>query len=576
VTSTTVVIPVHNGAATLGQQLRALAGQVGAPEFDVVVVLNSCTDESRAVAERAARGMALSVIEANATPSAAYARNAGAARSSSEFLLFCDSDDRVGDRWVGEMLGPLVAGSADIVGGCPVVARTDLPAWMYEHFYAWVDGPHLLGWQGKLYPLGASIGCTRTAFDAVGGFDESFADVGCEEMDLAFRMVRSGARMGIAPAATFSYRPVTSLLGQVRRQRGFARGRAYLELKEGGLSVPSVRHEIRALARTAGGLLVRDREWRPAAYVAALATEIFWFDARRRTTRRQRHRPIEAPDVNDFVAPVATPLIGGLAFQARVRQIRHAATLIERHSLEALARLVRDGDVFVDCGANVGTFTVAAGLAVGPTGRVYAFEPDPRTRSYLERNVRRHGVDDRVVISDAALGSTSGPMSFTQYDNDVVSSFVEAPSAFSPGAAVGRIDVDVVTLDAVGPSHVDFVKIDVEGYEFEVLRGAQRLLARCPDAILMFEINPATLERAGHAPGEVFDLFASDRWALWLIDEHTADAPAPIRALNAETRALVDSAERRWYGNVLAVPQHRRIEISGVIEGIGDRLDQGG
>src|SRR3954452_14318195 len=116
----TVVIPVHNGAGTLGEQLEALASQIDAPEFEVVVVLNRCTDASREVAAAWTGQLDLSTIEADDKAGAAYARNAGASSSRGSCLLFCDDDDRVSEQWVAEMLRPLLTGTADVVGGCVV------------------------------------------------------------------------------------------------------------------------------------------------------------------------------------------------------------------------------------------------------------------------------------------------------------------------------------------------------------------------------------------------------------------------------------------------------------------------
>lgn len=82
--------------------------------------------------------------------------------------------------------------------------------------------------------------------------------------------------------------------------------------------------------------------------------------------------------------------------------------------------------MFVDCGANIGVFTVAAALRVGHRGRVISFEPDPRTRQLLVDNVERHRVDRQVTVHAEA-------------------GFFEAPSY--PSEVARSRDVDVVRLD---------------------------------------------------------------------------------------------------------------------------------
>ena len=75
--------------------------------------------------------------------------------------------------------------------------------------------------------------------------------------------------------------------------------------------------------------------------------------------------------------PIETPLIGGLGLLARRPGARwYASHGTERASLALVKQLVKEGDSFVDVGANIGTYTLAAAMAVGPTGTVESFEPD--------------------------------------------------------------------------------------------------------------------------------------------------------------------------------------------------------
>ena len=134
-------------------------------------------------------------------------------------------------------------------------------------------------------------------------------------------------------------------------------------------------------------------------------------------------------------------------------------------------------------------------MAVGASGQVVAFEPDPRTRAVLRSNLERHGVADRCEVRGEAVGETRTTLSLALYENDVVLQCGPARSAvFHAIAEVAKIDVDCVPLDEVIKGQVGMVKIDVEGYELGVLRGAEGLLGRSPDAILVIEVNPAAQE----------------------------------------------------------------------------------
>jgi FkbM family methyltransferase len=142
--------------------------------------------------------------------------------------------------------------------------------------------------------------------------------------------------------------------------------------------------------------------------------------------------------------------------------------LHEFHDMAFALHFLRPEDVFADVGANVGSYTVlASGVARAHT---IAFEPDPGTANHLRANVHLNGISDRVCIHVAAVGEKIGVARFSigrDTENQVVTS----------GAQEWR-EVPVETLDiAVGERIPAFIKIDVEGYEPHVLRGAPRVLA---------------------------------------------------------------------------------------------------
>jgi FkbM family methyltransferase len=160
------------------------------------------------------------------------------------------------------------------------------------------------------------------------------------------------------------------------------------------------------------------------------------------------------------------------------------------------------GATFVDVGANVGVFTILAGWLVGPDGRVLALEPSPRVFPYLEHNVRRNGLENVRLRQCAAL------------DHDGTSvSFYEAPAQhFGMGALAPQFDgqptpVPGRTLDSLLEDEeierVDLLKVDVEGFEADVFRGARRLLTSGRPPVIVFEFRDWAEERVpGGRPGD--------------------------------------------------------------------------
>jgi FkbM family methyltransferase len=149
----------------------------------------------------------------------------------------------------------------------------------------------------------------------------------------------------------------------------------------------------------------------------------------------------------------------------------------QRRDLAALLSLVRQGDTVVDVGAHIGTFTVPLARAVGPTGRVIAFEPIPKNFEVLTENVEQNGLARTVTlvqtaVSDRSLGLKAVP--FTGNTGGV--HLVEGG------------DLECITLDSFELEKVDLIKIDVEGMEHQVLTGGAELIGRCCP-VISFEVN---------------------------------------------------------------------------------------
>ena len=158
---------------------------------------------------------------------------------------------------------------------------------------------------------------------------------------------------------------------------------------------------------------------------------------------------------------------------------------------EVHARLIDAGDTVIDAGANVGYMTVLAATAAGRAGRVVAFEPHPELFAVLQQNAAyamRSGC--RVEARQVALGETRGhallriPQSFA--DNDGM-----ATLAGGATASVEAVQVGVERLDDVIDTGASVLKLDVEGFEASVLRGAQRLLAGRRLRHIVFEDHDA-------------------------------------------------------------------------------------
>lgn len=165
----------------------------------------------------------------------------------------------------------------------------------------------------------------------------------------------------------------------------------------------------------------------------------------------------------------------------------------------ALAAAIAPGMTVWDLGAHIGLLTLAAARHVGPQGRVVSFEPAPATFSTLRHHVTLNGFDDRVEVVNAVVSDRSGSTSFYVYGDSMSASLgrdnldVLSPQKLTdPSFEAREIEVRTVTADqfaAQRNSYPDVVKIDVEGAELLVLRGARELLAR-KAVVVICEVHP--------------------------------------------------------------------------------------
>lgn len=157
--------------------------------------------------------------------------------------------------------------------------------------------------------------------------------------------------------------------------------------------------------------------------------------------------------------------------------------------LSALRTLPSDAVVF-DIGANIGlTSTLAAQRAQS----VYAFEPNPATFAYLNQTVEANGLSDVVTPVNLALGEREGDLFFFSDRNSSSASHLITDATL---ARASTTTVPVTTVDAFVETHgvkrLDFIKIDIEGFEIDALRGASATLARLQPTVLV-EFNAFTM-----------------------------------------------------------------------------------
>ena len=178
-------------------------------------------------------------------------------------------------------------------------------------------------------------------------------------------------------------------------------------------------------------------------------------------------------------------------------------------------------DAIVDVGANIGQFAYMISR-VCPGVPVYSVEPDPQCFKELERNFARFGIPGRCFCVAASDGA--GEAGLNVHGDRANNSLLESPGA----EPVARVAVPLARLDdvlaGVLPASRLLLKLDVQGYEMQVLRSAGQVLQRCDAAIVEVSFESAYEDAA--KPGEILAWFAERGFALHDILDTLRNAPA--------------------------------------------------
>jgi FkbM family methyltransferase len=212
--------------------------------------------------------------------------------------------------------------------------------------------------------------------------------------------------------------------------------------------------------------------------------------------------------------------------------------------LAYLERILSPGKVFIDVGANFGVYTLIASKLVGESGRVFAFEPTAQSFAILRQNIALNQFSN-VRAFQAALAQTRGKTWLYHGFDPVGNSLGMDPLGGGKGEEV-QIEALDSLLEEHGIDRVDAIKIDVEGAEELVLRGAIRtLITHSP--VVIFECNPGCAARLGLSPYGARDLLKSLNYEFVVLGD----------CANSENPARLPT-----YFNIVAIPKQLAGEFS--------------
>lgn len=258
-----------------------------------------------------------------------------------------------------------------------------------------------------------------------------------------------------------------------------------------------------------------------------------WLNSRERR-KALRHAVTIVPDVNGFRFVV-------YPFDRRnlTSIVRHPYDISE---FRAIPLLVREGDVALDIGANVGLYSVLLSRLCGRTGRVWAFEPIPETHWRLRETLVLNRCENVIPVRKAACdksGTVQMNLFAPQFSEWNTLGLPSMPASggkrLSPSAS---LEVPACCLDrfceAESLERINFLKVDVEGFEVSVFLGAQRLLREHRVDYICFEISQEPLRGAGVKSRQVFEALEAYGYSAYRFDRTSGRFEGPVRDTSEE------------------------------------------
>ena len=189
----------------------------------------------------------------------------------------------------------------------------------------------------------------------------------------------------------------------------------------------------------------------------------------------------------------------------------------------AIDQLVKIGDTIFDIGAHIGTLSSYFSIKAKESGKVYAFEPFPKSYNRLIENIVINDYKN-IITNQIAISDKVGTSNFYYKPENLQ---LNSLGQVSDGEKIlnDSIEVKVKTIDTYceenNISKIDFLKIDTEGYEYNVLLGSEKMLEKKAVDVIQFEISKVPLESLGRTPEEIINFLKEKGYKTYEYFENT-------------------------------------------------------
>ncbi len=184
---------------------------------------------------------------------------------------------------------------------------------------------------------------------------------------------------------------------------------------------------------------------------------------------------------------------------------------------ELVKKEILPNEIIIDVGANIGYYTLLFSKLVGTNGKVFAFEPEPNNFKLLKKNIHENQYTN-VIPEEKAVSNTSGFVDLHLAKDGIVGHRIFDSDSCDNSIKVPKIILDDYFEKINLIDKINFVKIDVEGFEFGVLQGMQKIIQKSKNIKLFLEFNRTGIEEAGFSPNEVLDFIYKNNFKILFLD----------------------------------------------------------
>jgi len=213
--------------------------------------------------------------------------------------------------------------------------------------------------------------------------------------------------------------------------------------------------------------------------------------------------------------------------------------------ISLLRKYIKKGETVIDIGANIGYYAAMLSNCVGENGIVHCFEPDATNFNHLEKVTKHY---KNIVINNKAVGSQTEKIKIYTSKELNVDHRTYQPEEYDKVIEIDAVSIDDYLLGAkpAGARKVDFIKIDIQGFEMQAIKGMTNTLSNNQNIKVISEFWPYGLSKAGSSVTEYYNFLRSLNFNCYLLDNDS------LSLLTIEKVKTLEGLDKKHYFNIFA------------------------